>query len=814
VSKSKKKSKNPNGILEWIVDFFVTPLGDSIGKILKPALDAIDKNRILAEAQKTTFEYRAGKPSPGKAFTGKSPITPDEAYKAAWGYVNAVEPGLLTMALSHLTIEAGSLGQVDFSLQGLAGLPSVMDDKQIALATRTAEFSEGAYPALRRYYLKKLTPFLPETYRLAIARAKGILPLEQYYEAMAESGLSQPWASVWEEQNYEYPAFAQQAELFWRGVIDDKTFTLWMQRTGAKPETIEALKKLMELIPPASDLVTMVVREAFDPKYVTPAPEVFAKYMAMKGFSKDWADRYWTMHWVPIPLTQAYANLHWGYWSKDDFLEALRIADVHPQWREDIYNVAFVPPSIRELGYGYDVGEYTFDDIMTYRRRGGLSEGDALKAAKSMIAYRTEAEREAVRREHMHLFALGKEDEETFRDNLERLGTNRPALELWVERAKLEMDRTKEPPKELEYRTVTGTEALWAFENGLITEDVTRKNLASLNWTTERIDLSIRRSKWEMEQKRIKEAAPTYRELSISQVRDLYKAGKIEAEQVPGLLIALKYRKEEAEILGQSIVAEVDAERLPRKLSVTEATRLYDFRLLGIPELEAEKSLTAIFQAEGARSPAKALFEFYLSLNYEPYHAVLLTLWTIINLNLPDIRAMYSKGWITATVMVNEFVRLGLPIDRANEIAMTIVKAEQPERTKTEKDLTKAEIIKGVKIGVLSPAQGSELLQGIGYDASEAMYLLYINAVVARGDPEGYWEMRKIIEQGKKARGEKYAEIPDEIVTLELQIKDKKAGIEKLKAERAPEEAIGEAVLALSALEQRMKTLVLAYKLS
>jgi len=813
VSKKNKKNKDPPGILEWIVDFFVSPIANALGGVLKPITDAINSTKIVADAAGTVKTYRASKPAKSSYFLGKSPLTPEEAYNAAWAYVAAAEPGLLTMAMSHVGIESGSLGQVDFSLQGLAGLPSVMDDRQIALATRTAEFSEGVYPALRRYYLKKLTPILPETYRLAIARVKGVLPLEQYYNAMAESGLSQPWASVWEEQNYEYPAFAQQAELFWRGVIDDKTFTLWMQRTGAKPETIEALKKLMELIPPASDLVTMVVREAFDPKYVTPAPEIFAKYMAMKGFGKDWADRYWTMHWLPIPLTQAYANLHWGYWSKEDFLEALRIADLHPMWREAVYNVAFVPPSIRELGYGYDVGEYTFDDIVTYRRRGGLSEGDALKAAKSMIAYRTEAEREAVRREHMHLFALGKEDEATFRDNLERLGTNRPALELWVERAKLEMDRTKEPPKELEYRTVTGTEALWAFENALITEDAARKHLAALNWTPNRIDLAIRRSKFEMEQKRIKEAAVTYRELSIAQVRDLYKAGKVAAEQVPGLLIALKYRKEEAVILGQSIVAEVDAERLPRKLTVTEATRLYDLRLFGITEADADKSLTAIIQAEGARSPAKALLEFYLGLNYEPYHAKLLTLWTIINLNLPDIRAMYSKGWITATVMVNEFVKLGLPVDRANDIAMTIVKAEQPERTKPEKDLTKAEIIKGVKIGVLSPAQGSELLQGIGYDSSEAMYLLYINAVVARGDPEGYWEMRKIIEQGKKAKGEKYIEIPDEIVTLELQIKDKKAEIERLKEEKAPEEVIGEAVLALSGVEQRMKTLVLAYKI-
>lgn len=800
-------------LLEDLYNIFIRPISEAVGKIIEPIIEAITPDEIETAAINASTAFQDSLKGAKLGFSTKSPGVPEDLAQQAEAQLLPIEGAFMAQTIANIVAESVSLGQVDITVNELANTPSIQASKQTAMAIRRAEFVEGVYPALRRYHLKHFLPLLPETYRLALAAAKGISMPMSYTASMAESGLSPEWAEVWLEQNYEYPSFAQLAELRWRGVIDDKVFTLWMQRTGAKPETIEALKNLMVMIPPAQDLVTMVVREAFDKRYVTPAPDVFAQYMAMKGFSGEWSDRYWTMHWAPIPLSQAYANLHRGFWKKEQFLEALRIADLHPQWREDVYNVAFGPPSIREMGYGYDVGEYTFNDIVQYRRWGGLSEGDAIKAAKSMVAYRTEAEREAVRREHLHLFALGKETEESFRDNLARLGTNAIALELWIERGKLEADRIAKESAMPEQRITSSSEALWAFEHKLQTEAVTREQLLNLNWVPSRINLAIERSKFEMAEAEAKEKEVTFRELTIAQIRDLYKAGKITREQMPALLLSLKYRPAEAKILADVIADVIDSELKPRKLTITEVTRLYDFRLLGVSAVDAKKSLDAITQAEGPMSPAKALYDFYQNLNYESDDAVKLTLWTIINLNLPDIKAMYSKGWINATVMVNEFVKLGLPINRANDLAMTIVKAEQPTRTVAERDLTKSEIIKGAKQGILSPAQASELLQGLGYDANEALYILYINAVVERGDPEGYWEMRKVIEQSKKSRGEKYTEIPDELITLELQIKDAKAKIEQMKKEKVSDEIIAEAVLKLGGLESRVKTLVIAYKI-
>jgi len=119
---------------------------------------------------------------------------------------------------------------------------------------------------------------------------------------------------------------------------------------------------------------------------------------------------------------------------------ALHIADIHPRWREDIYNVAFRPPSMREMGYGWDMGVYTEEDIATYRRWGGLSPEDADKAARAMVAYRLHAEQEALRSLAVRLYREGLDGPEEFEANLEATETPEILRPYWRARADLEAE--------------------------------------------------------------------------------------------------------------------------------------------------------------------------------------------------------------------------------------------------------------------------------------------------------------------------------------------------------------------------------------
>ncbi|MCK4721778.1 MAG: hypothetical protein KAT75_00670 [Dehalococcoidia bacterium] len=102
-------------------------------------------------------------------------------------------------------------------------------------------------------------------------------------------------------------------------------------------------------------------------------------------------------------------------------------------------------------------------------------------------------------------------------------------------------------------------------------------------------------------------------------------------------------------------------------------------------------------------------------------------LWTKVYTAYPDLIARWGKGWITIDDVRNELVGLGMPAERVEEMLQTKIKAEQPERTTKERDITKTDIIKGVKQGVITRTQGVELLVDMGYSEDESVYILEIN---------------------------------------------------------------------------------------
>lgn len=894
----EKSNKDPPGILEWMVDFFVSPLERAITGATKPILDNIAEVTVKPKIEQIKVDYEKNTAAARALLKARSAISPDEAFKAAWSYVSGVEPWMYLTYGSMAALEAITFGGPSVFLS----LPYYRQDIEKVLRIRMIEEDTGIFPAMERYWRKQYTPLIPEAYRLALAAAKDIAMPLAYNQAMAENGLDSDWAYVYREQNYNPPDFGILTELFWRGKISDATFTHFMKLNAYPDDAIEYMKELRKSIPPAGDLITMVVREAFDPKYITPAPDVFAEYMAKRGFSKDWSDRYWTSHWVPMPLSQAYANLHRGFWTKEQFLELLKIADIHPTWREGIYNVAFNPPSIREMGYGYDVGVYTIDDIKKYRRWGGLSEEDANKAGTAMVAYRTEAERNAVRMEYMYAYGREEIERPTLEDKLKEIGTAPEAIPLWVQRADLYKERIKKVPAMPEPKIPSSTEALWAFEHGIRDEAWTRSALADLLWTEERINLAVDHVKASIKEKevpppplyrdlpladlrkafrdmliteaefrvqltlrkfsdediglivllelgkrpvpppekiaeltytqlaylfrkqiidveefrielaarkystadidkliageRVKMEVPTpevhYRKLSLAQVQDLYSVGKIASADLPMSLQDIGYGAENSEELAQLIRNNVAKELMPRKLTKGEVEELYDYAVYNIADV----------------------LDYYTSLNYSDEDAVNLTFGTLVSTLEPYVRAWYSKGWINADGVLNELLATGIDKDKAEELAMTIVKYEQPARTATEKDLTKAEIVKGVKLGIITADLAVGLLMDLGYDESEAWYILDINKVVSAGDPEGYWDMKRVTEEYKRARGLPFKKVPQELIDAEKAVSIKKGEIEKLKAEKAPDTVIGKGLADLANLEYRYRQLMITYEKS
>ena len=792
MSNKKKKNKNPGGILEWIVDFFVSPISNAV----KGLSDAAAKIVQAKPADQIIADIRApfdnALPALQAVVKPKSPKTPAEAGAEYWKTAKDIDANINLMIVAGTLVEAMTLGQVDTPQGLLLNTPLVRAIGDVAYELGKSEWDTGFITPLRRHWNRTYRSQIPQAFYMPELVAKGTLTDEQYKSILAENGLADYIGDAWRLAAERYPEFPFLAELKWRGVIDDATFDLALQRSAIPESLRKGMKTLLELIPPSSDLVTMVVREAFDPAWVTPAPSIFATYMAKKGFNKDWSDRYWTMHWIRMPLAQAYDNYYRGYWTAQRLKDELKWADFHPGLHDDIVNVAYQVPSIRELGYGYDVKAYTEDDIIRYRRWGGLSPDDAKKAAGALVDYRLEAEREALRREYMQLYARGKLSDEQLKTKMDGVWAFKERTALWIERSQLYKERLYTEPAATEPRGIPRATAQFMFESGIRDEDWLRVVLEDINTAPEAVEAYVDQSKYRMKQRQIEAEKVTPRLLTLAQLRGLYYAGKIDEGRFHQSLLSAGFTSVDADLLTQLAELERPKPSAPKELSMGEVEALYNWAWLD------DKMLLKEYQTRG----------------YSTYQAEELLFITKMERLFPVMRTLYRNSWIKSTDLFNWLVEVGLPKDRADILMRETIKAEGGARTVAEKDLTKAEIIKGVKNGIFTPQQGVAFLQDIGYDEQEAWYLLYINAVVARGDPQGYWEMRKVTEQYKKSQGLPSKDIPDELLILEIEQRKQKDELERLKKEGASEVAIGEAAVKVANIESRMRKIMAELKLA
>lgn len=138
-------------------------------------------------------------------------------------------------------------------------------------------------------------------------------------------------------------------------------------------------------------------------------------------------------------------------------------------------------------------------------------------------------------------------------------------------------------------------------------------------------------------------------------------------------------------------------------------------------------------------------------------------LWTKVYTAFPDLVARWTKGWITEDDVRSELIDLGMPADRVEEMIQTKIEPVSGERVAGERDLTKTDIIKGVKKEVISWSEGIELLIDMGYSEEEADYILTINITAASGSPESFIEFKDITQKYRKVAGMKAKPIGDDL---------------------------------------------------
>jgi len=100
-----------------------------------------------------------------------------------------------------------------------------------------------------------------------------------------------------------------------------------------------------------------------------------------------------------------------------------------------------------------------------------------------------------------------------------------------------------------------------------------------------------------------------------------------------------------------------------------------------------------------------------------------------------DIQSRYSKGWLDAAGVKAEIDKAGLSPQIAERLYQWIVSNAKGDRTTAEKDLTKAEIVKAVKKGLIPWQDGITRLMALGYDEDEADLIMMQNVEVVEEGP-------------------------------------------------------------------------------
>lgn len=183
----------------------------------------------------------------------------------------------------------------------------------------------------------------------------------------------------------------------------------------------------------------------------------------------------------------------------------------------------------------------------------------------------------------------------------------------------------------------------------------------------------------------------------ISQGFEMLHRGVIDADTLKLLLKArdvMPYWRDKLEAISYIPYNRIDARRM------------WDMRVLNDAELKRA----------------------YLDQGYDSDHADKMVLWTKLYVSYPQLVARYKNGWINSDTVLAELINMGLPRDRATELFQTKFKNEAADRTAKERDLTAADIIAGVRRNVITRAQGLDLLKDMGYDASEAQFKLAVGA--------------------------------------------------------------------------------------
>ena len=256
-----------------------------------------------------------------------------------------------------------------------------------------------------------------------------------------------------------------------------------------------------------------------------------------------------------------------------------------------------------------------------------------------------------------------------------------------------------------------------------------------------------------------------------------------------------------------------------RKMRQRELAAAYEwYRLVEIPPFWRNR-LTEIAYNPLTRVDARRMWDMgvlddrellraYLDLGYSEENATRMVTWTKVYQDYPDLVAAYKQGHMDSQEVMRKLLDYGMSEERATFLFQTkFANLAKPYRIAKERDLTKSEITRGVKKGVIDPEMALYLLERMGYDRAEAVMVMEINTNWTES-PETPLEFLKGVESLRRAEGLDFDEVPPELDGPDREFRDASAELVVLADSGGDPAAIAQLTRRVEKLRRRVAATV------
>jgi len=280
-------------------------------------------------------------------------------------------------------------------------------------------------------------------------------------------------------------------QLYLRGFIDETHMIHRLRELGYTPERIKEATQLFDVLPPIQDIATMMAKEAFEPQQVAlmgleqELPGEFVKYAGQHGYSKEWATKYWIMHWQQPGLELMFRAYHRRLIDEDALKVFMKTIEIPPYLRDVMIGVAYTPLTRVDVRRMYEDGVIDVDQVYSAYLDHGYSPDNATLMTQWTVRYAEPNEKELSRAQITDLYIDGHITRDDAQLMLTKLGYPEHRASLLITYAEY-----KEIKDEID-EAVDNIKIY--FQNNLITKDEARQRLNQLDVPQNRISILIER---------------------------------------------------------------------------------------------------------------------------------------------------------------------------------------------------------------------------------------------------------------------------------------------------------------------------------